>query len=173
MEKVQNLLSFSDFEKSWNPKKQKPTKKTEIGLDVLEKRRMLLENDIEDDEFIDDDEDIIEDEDIESGDEDFEDEDPDEVDVEDEVWKEQLKSHIDQIIEDGVDPEEVYDFLDNIADENEGDEDEEDLGSENDDEEDDLGDEDLDDLDDEETFVEDEEGQDVQESVKSFRKWNR
>jgi DNA-binding transcriptional regulator YhcF (GntR family) len=160
MEKVQNLLSFSDFEKSWNPKKQKSTKKTETGLDVLEKRRMLLENDIEKDEFIDDDD--IEDEDIESLDDEIDDDD-------DENWKQQLKSHIDQIIEDGVSPEDVYDFLDDITenDDDEENDDLEDLGSEN--EDDDLEDDDLED----EIFVEDEEGQDVQETVKNFRKWNK
>jgi hypothetical protein len=33
--KLNNLLSFSDFEKLWKPKEQKKTKHTEIGLDVI------------------------------------------------------------------------------------------------------------------------------------------
>jgi len=33
--KLENLLNFSDFEKSWAPKVQKSTKKTEVGLDVV------------------------------------------------------------------------------------------------------------------------------------------
>ena len=35
MGKLENLLNFEDFEKSWNPKSQKSTKRTEVGLDVL------------------------------------------------------------------------------------------------------------------------------------------
>jgi hypothetical protein len=33
--KLENLLSFDDFEKSWSAKQQKATKRTEVGLDVL------------------------------------------------------------------------------------------------------------------------------------------
>lgn len=33
--KLENLLNFNDFEKSWNSKKQSSTKRTEVGLDVL------------------------------------------------------------------------------------------------------------------------------------------
>lgn len=35
MANLENILSFKDFEKSWNPKTQKSTKRTEVGLDVL------------------------------------------------------------------------------------------------------------------------------------------
>jgi hypothetical protein len=35
MGKLENLLSFDDFEKSWKPKEQKSTKRTEVGIDVL------------------------------------------------------------------------------------------------------------------------------------------
>ena len=33
--KLNNLLSFSDFEKNWKPQEQKKTKKTDIGLDII------------------------------------------------------------------------------------------------------------------------------------------
>lgn len=33
--KLNNMLGFSDFEKSWKPKEQKATKHTEVGLDVI------------------------------------------------------------------------------------------------------------------------------------------
>lgn len=33
--KLNNLLDFSDFVKSWNPEQQKKTKRTEIGLDII------------------------------------------------------------------------------------------------------------------------------------------
>lgn len=33
--KLNNLMSFSDFEKSWNSKKQKSTKRTDVGLDIV------------------------------------------------------------------------------------------------------------------------------------------
>lgn len=33
--KLNNLLSFSDFEKQWKPEEQKKTKHTEIGLDII------------------------------------------------------------------------------------------------------------------------------------------
>lgn len=35
MGKLENLLTFDDFGKSWNPKEQKSTKRTEVGLDVV------------------------------------------------------------------------------------------------------------------------------------------
>lgn len=35
MGKLENLLNFDDFEKSWSAKQQKPTKHTEVGLDVV------------------------------------------------------------------------------------------------------------------------------------------
>lgn len=35
MGKLENLLSFDDFEKNWKAKEQKSTKRTEVGLDVL------------------------------------------------------------------------------------------------------------------------------------------
>ena len=36
--KLNNLLTFSDFEKSWKPKGQKKTKRTEIGLDIVKEK---------------------------------------------------------------------------------------------------------------------------------------
>ena len=33
--KLENLLSFDDFDKGWKPKVQKSTKRTEVGVDVL------------------------------------------------------------------------------------------------------------------------------------------
>ena len=35
MEKLNNLLSFVEFEKSWKPEEQKKTKRTELGLDII------------------------------------------------------------------------------------------------------------------------------------------
>lgn len=35
MGKLENLLSFDDFEKSWSAKQQKATKHTEVGLDIV------------------------------------------------------------------------------------------------------------------------------------------
>lgn len=35
MGKLENLLSFDDFDKSWKSKDQKSTKRTEVGLDIL------------------------------------------------------------------------------------------------------------------------------------------
>jgi hypothetical protein len=35
MGKLENLLSFDDFEKNWNPKPQKTTKHTDVGLDIM------------------------------------------------------------------------------------------------------------------------------------------
>jgi len=36
--KLNNLLNFDDFEKSWKAKEQKSTKRTDVGLDVFEKK---------------------------------------------------------------------------------------------------------------------------------------
>ena len=33
--KLNNLLDFSDFIKTWNPEQQKKTKRTEVGLDIV------------------------------------------------------------------------------------------------------------------------------------------
>jgi hypothetical protein len=33
--KLNNLMDFEDFEKTWNPEEQKKTKRTETGLDVI------------------------------------------------------------------------------------------------------------------------------------------
>jgi hypothetical protein len=35
MGKLENLLGFDDFEKSWKPREQKSTKRTDVGLDIL------------------------------------------------------------------------------------------------------------------------------------------
>ena len=34
--KLNNLLDFDDFEKSWKAKDQKSTKRTDVGLDIVE-----------------------------------------------------------------------------------------------------------------------------------------
>jgi len=36
MKKLENLLDFEDFKSSWKEKEQKKTKRTEIGLDIVE-----------------------------------------------------------------------------------------------------------------------------------------
>jgi len=38
MAKLENLLNFNDFEKNWEAKKQKSTKRTEVGLDILQEK---------------------------------------------------------------------------------------------------------------------------------------
>jgi len=35
MDKLNNLLSFNDFDKTWKPTEQKKTKRTELGKDIL------------------------------------------------------------------------------------------------------------------------------------------
>lgn len=40
--KWNNLISFDDFEKSWNPEGQKKTKRTEVGLDVVKEGKDYL-----------------------------------------------------------------------------------------------------------------------------------
>ncbi len=158
MEKVQNLLSFSDFDKSWKAKEPKKTKRTEIGVDVLEKKYIqdedeLLDDDeiIEDDEIIDDDIEEVEDE----GD-----------GIEDSDWQEQLKALIDQIIEDGEEPEEVQEFIEDYFDGFEGDEEGEEVDLDDDDEEI------VDDIEDDE-IIDDEEGEGIQENVRNFKNWKR
>jgi len=39
--KLNNLISQSDFKKSWEAKKASKTKRTEVGLDILEKKKIL------------------------------------------------------------------------------------------------------------------------------------
>lgn len=36
--KLNNLLGFDDFHKSWNPEEQKKTKRTEVGLDIVKEK---------------------------------------------------------------------------------------------------------------------------------------
>lgn len=36
--KLNNLLGFEDFHKSWNPEEQKKTKRTEVGLDIVKEK---------------------------------------------------------------------------------------------------------------------------------------
>ena len=38
MKKLENLLDFEDFKSNWKEKEQKKTKRTEIGLDVIEEK---------------------------------------------------------------------------------------------------------------------------------------
>ncbi len=35
MEELNNILKFNDFKENWEPEKQKPTKRTDTGLDIL------------------------------------------------------------------------------------------------------------------------------------------
>lgn len=138
MEEVQNLLSFFDFDKIWKAKEPKKTKRTEIGIDVLEKKYIQDEDELlDDDEIIDDD---IEEVEEEEGD-----------GIEDSNWQEQLKALIDQIIEDGEEPEEVQEFIEDYFD--------------------DFDDEKI--VDDDEEIIDDEEGEGIQETVKNFKNWSR
>jgi hypothetical protein len=151
MEKVQNLLNFSDFEKNWRAKEPKKTKRTEVGLDIIEEK-FLDEDEITEDEIIDDDE-IIDQDDEELID-------AKKLEGEEDDWKERILVLVDEIVESGVDPEEVYEFLDELGDEDEG-------------EEVDIEDEDEEEVIDEEEVANDEEGEEVQESVKNFKNWNK
>ena len=183
MEKVQNLLNFSDVEKSWKSKDAKKTKRTEVGLDVIEERFMDddelidVDDDINDDIDIDDEEDI-EDIDIDEDEDEIDDiEDEDEDDDEGGDWKEELTSLINQIIEDGVDPNDVYEFVnDDILSgylKDEEDEDDDEYEDEDEDEDDDIEIEPEEESLDEEDVADDDEGDDIGESFKSFKKWNR
>ena len=158
--KVNNLLSFNDFEKSWKAKEPKKTKRTDVGLDIIEEKKGELEDDdLIDDEVIEDE--IVDDEPLE------EIEDSEDDTSEDQDWQEQLKSLIDSIIEDGEEAEEVFDYIKELQSEY-GDEGEEVV---------DADDIDADDLDDEEGEVEmiadDDEGEGLGESVKSFKNWKK
>lgn len=42
MKKLENLLDFEDFKSNWKEKEQKKTKRTEIGLDIIEEK--VVEN---------------------------------------------------------------------------------------------------------------------------------
>jgi len=173
MEKVNNLLNFSDFEKGWNPKEAKKTKRTETGLDVLEKRKLAEDLEIDDDELIEDDDDM------EIGGEirpDLEDGDVDELEdaddsVEDSDWQEELTALIDSIIEGGEEPEEIIAFIEDYLSEEGGEYEGEDLDEDDldeDDDEDDLEDAD-DDLEETDEVADDEEGEGVQER----KRWRR
>lgn len=39
MKKLENLLNFEDFKANWKEKEPKKTKRTEIGLDVIEEKK--------------------------------------------------------------------------------------------------------------------------------------
>jgi hypothetical protein len=158
MEKVQNLLSFSDFEKNWNPKSPKKTKRTDVGLDIIEEK-FIDDNEIIDDEDVDIDDEDVEDVDIDDGDVDIDDD-----DSEDSDWKEELLSLINQIIEDGTDPDDVYEYLDDLADEYESEDENEEEGIEVEGEEETV---------DEEEVADDDEGEEIGESIKNFKKWNK
>lgn len=152
MEKVQNLLSFSDFEKGWKAKDPKKTKRTDVGLDVVEKKKL---EEIMDEEILDDDVDLVEDEII----------DDEEIETDEEIddadWKDQLKNLIDSIIEDGEEADEVFDYLEELESEYVSDEEGEEV---------DIDDEEI--VDDEEV-ADDEEGEEIEESVKSFKNWKK
>lgn len=40
MKKLENLLNFEDFKSNWKEKEPKKTKRTEIGLDVIEENKL-------------------------------------------------------------------------------------------------------------------------------------
>lgn len=44
--KLNNLLGFDDFEKTFKPKEQKSTKRTDVGLDILNEQISYLADDI-------------------------------------------------------------------------------------------------------------------------------
>lgn len=41
--KLNNLLGFEDFVSNWNAEKQKATKRTEVGLDIIKERKFSAE----------------------------------------------------------------------------------------------------------------------------------
>lgn len=153
--KVQNLLNFSDFEKNWRSKEYKKTKRTEVGLDIFEKKFVDDEDDLEldNDELLD----------------------SEEEDLDTEDWKEQLLSTIDDIISDGVEADDIFDYIDDIK----GDH----LNDDDDDDEVDLDGEDIDLDDDDVDFDEDDDDScedcdddvlDDEEGVQErFRRWRR
>ena len=151
MKNSENLLKFEDFDKNWKSKEQKKTKRTETGLDIIEEKRKLKslreKIDIEEDETIDN-----------------IDIDVDDVDVD---WQEQLKTLINEIIENGEDAKEVYDFIEDYMkneydiDDDETDEDEDD---DFDDDFNDIDKQDLKDEDEEEFEDDDEEGSEDEDS---------
>ena len=40
MKKLENLLDFEDFKANWKSKDQKKTKRTEVGLDIVEEKKV-------------------------------------------------------------------------------------------------------------------------------------
>jgi len=43
--KLNNLLSFEDFDKNWKPDEQKKTKRTEIGMDIVKETNLIINAD--------------------------------------------------------------------------------------------------------------------------------
>jgi hypothetical protein len=43
MKDLKNLLDFEDFKSNWKSKEQKKTKRTEIGLDIIEEKKEEVE----------------------------------------------------------------------------------------------------------------------------------
>jgi len=39
MKKLENLLDFEDFKANWKEKEAKKTKRTEVGLDIVEEKK--------------------------------------------------------------------------------------------------------------------------------------
>jgi hypothetical protein len=39
MKKLENLLAFEDFKTNWKEKEAKKTKRTEVGLDIIEEKK--------------------------------------------------------------------------------------------------------------------------------------
>lgn len=44
MKNLENLLNFEDFKNNWKAKEVKKTKRTEVGLDIIEEKNEIVEN---------------------------------------------------------------------------------------------------------------------------------
>ena len=180
MEKIQNLLKFTEFDKNWKSRGSKNNKRTTTGLDIIEKKSFdedddeILDGEVIDNEDMEDidnmdtnidddiDDDDIDDDDIDDDDDDdMDDDDMDDDDMDD--WKMKLTSVIEDIIGDAdASIEEIVDFINQeFVDDLEDDDD--DL----EDDDDDLEDDD-DDLEDE--SIDDDEGEDITESFRRFKR---
>lgn len=50
MKKLENLLDFEDFKANWKEKEAKKTKRTEVGLDIIEEKKTETEEKSENEE---------------------------------------------------------------------------------------------------------------------------
>ena len=188
MKKIENLWSFNDFDKNWKSKDFKKTKRTDVGIDIFEQKDFdsdeleqdelndIVENDDETgyeyEEGIDTDQDFDDDE-LEDGDDELEDGDDE---LEDDDWKTELSTLIEDIIERGVDPDDIFDYIENIEDLGEVDEEDIDDESELDDDDEDFDDDEFEDddlgsenIEEEDSEDEQEDNDEIQESIKKFR----